>query len=46
LAREERVTVKEYKQIVDGGEEHLLLDVREKAQFDICALDWSYRTLV
>lgn len=39
LKPEERVEAKEYAKI--KGKEHLLLDVREKVQFDICALPGS-----
>lgn len=34
----ERISVQEYKCIVDTGKPHSLVDVRVKEQFDICAL--------
>ncbi|KAG0238942.1 Molybdenum cofactor synthesis protein 3 [Actinomortierella wolfii] len=37
----ERMTVEEYKRIKDENKPHLLLDVREKVQFDICSLPSS-----
>lgn len=40
LSAEERIGAKEYKEI-KGKREHLLVDVREKVQFDICSLEGS-----
>jgi adenylyltransferase/sulfurtransferase len=39
LAPEERVEAREYER--RKGKEHLLVDVREKVQFDICSLEGS-----
>ncbi|CAM9325235.1 unnamed protein product [Ascophyllum nodosum] len=33
------VTCQEYAQVVARGQDHLLLDVRARVQFDVCALD-------
>ncbi|KAI1895839.1 hypothetical protein AGOR_G00110900 [Albula goreensis] len=41
LSKEERVSVKEYKEIVDEGTPHLLLDVRPLVEVDICHLPFS-----
>jgi len=41
LKEDERVSVAEYKRVVDRGVEHLLLDVRDKTQFGICQLAGS-----
>ncbi|KAG0336402.1 Molybdenum cofactor synthesis protein 3, partial [Podila horticola] len=38
---DERLTCENYKQIVDNQLPHLVLDVREKVQFDICSLPES-----
>uniref|UniRef100_A0A8C3W1P1 Adenylyltransferase and sulfurtransferase MOCS3 n=1 Tax=Catagonus wagneri TaxID=51154 RepID=A0A8C3W1P1_9CETA len=38
LSREERVSVIDYKQILDSGSPHLLLDVRPQVEVDICHL--------
>ncbi|TAQ87298.1 hypothetical protein B7494_g4395 [Chlorociboria aeruginascens] len=40
LTEEERIDAKEYEKLRDGTE-HLLLDVREKVQFDICNISGS-----
>lgn len=37
----ERISVEEYAQLRSSGQEHVLLDVREKSQFDICSLPGS-----
>ncbi|KAG0644178.1 hypothetical protein HOY80DRAFT_1013691 [Tuber brumale] len=37
----ERVSVAEYKKVVDSGVDHLLLDVRDETQFGICQLAGS-----
>ncbi|KAI8895728.1 hypothetical protein BC833DRAFT_600248 [Globomyces pollinis-pini] len=42
LSPEDRITVHTYKSVIDSNIPHLLIDVREKVQFDICALDHSY----
>lgn len=39
LEPEERVTVEEYKQVLDSNEPHLLIDVRPQLQQDIVKLD-------
>ncbi|KFZ13015.1 hypothetical protein V502_06815 [Pseudogymnoascus sp. VKM F-4520 (FW-2644)] len=43
LSAEEQVSAKQYSELRDGGskDEHVLLDVREKVQFDICHVDGS-----
>ncbi|KAG7328317.1 hypothetical protein KOW79_008261 [Hemibagrus wyckioides] len=41
LSAEQRVSVQEYKSIVDCGTTHLLLDVRPKVEVDICHLPVS-----
>jgi adenylyltransferase/sulfurtransferase len=41
LLPEERIEARDYAQIVQKGGKHLLLDVREKVQFDICHLEGS-----
>ncbi|PWW80213.1 hypothetical protein C7212DRAFT_273861 [Tuber magnatum] len=41
LQADERVSVAEYKRVMDSGVEHLLLDVRERTQFGICQLAGS-----
>ncbi|KAM9064599.1 adenylyltransferase and sulfurtransferase MOCS3 [Sarcophilus harrisii] len=38
LSQEERVSVVHYKQVLDAGQPHLLLDVRPKVEVDICCL--------
>lgn len=38
LRPEERISAKEYAELKIKGEEHVLLDVREKVQFEICSL--------
>ncbi|KAF9325819.1 Molybdenum cofactor synthesis protein 3 [Podila minutissima] len=38
---DERLTCEKYKQIIDNHVPHLVLDVREKVQFDICSLPES-----
>ncbi|XP_068928515.1 adenylyltransferase and sulfurtransferase MOCS3 [Petaurus breviceps papuanus] len=38
LSQEERVSVTHYKQVLDAGEPHMLLDVRPKVEVDICRL--------
>jgi adenylyltransferase/sulfurtransferase len=37
LKIEERINVKEYKRILDEGVPHVMLDVREEIQFEICS---------
>jgi len=41
LQEDERITAKEYDDIQKKGIKHLLVDVREKVQFDICSLESS-----
>ncbi|XP_060790275.1 adenylyltransferase and sulfurtransferase MOCS3 isoform X2 [Neoarius graeffei] len=41
LSAEQRVSVQEYKSIMDCGTPHLLLDVRPKVEVDICHLPVS-----
>ncbi|CUS08503.1 unnamed protein product [Tuber aestivum] len=41
LQPDERVSVAEYKRVMDSGVEHLLLDVRDRTQFGICQLAGS-----
>uniref|UniRef100_A0A8C9UMF2 Rhodanese domain-containing protein n=1 Tax=Spermophilus dauricus TaxID=99837 RepID=A0A8C9UMF2_SPEDA len=38
LSPEERVSVTDYKRLLDSGAPHLLLDVRPKVEVDICRL--------
>lgn len=37
----QRVTCQQYKQVVDSGHAHLLVDVREPVQYEICHLQNS-----
>ncbi|KAG7465758.1 hypothetical protein MATL_G00156950 [Megalops atlanticus] len=41
LSKEQRISIQEYKEIVDGGSPHLLLDVRPLVEVDICRLPFS-----
>uniref|UniRef100_A0A8D8MF05 Adenylyltransferase and sulfurtransferase MOCS3 homolog n=1 Tax=Culex pipiens TaxID=7175 RepID=A0A8D8MF05_CULPI len=41
LTPEERITVQEYKRIVDSKQRHVLVDVRGANQFEICQLPCS-----
>ena len=42
LQPEERIEAREYERVLKGrGEKHLLIDVREKVQFDICSIEGS-----
>ncbi|XP_037096455.1 adenylyltransferase and sulfurtransferase MOCS3 isoform X1 [Syngnathus acus] len=41
LSRDQRITVQDYKSIVDKAEPHLLLDVRPLVEVDICHLPSS-----
>ncbi|XP_077405096.1 adenylyltransferase and sulfurtransferase MOCS3 [Vanacampus margaritifer] len=41
LSRDQRITVQDYKSIVDNAEPHLLLDVRPLVEVDICHLPSS-----
>lgn len=41
LSRDQRITVQDYKSIIDSGEPHLLLDVRPLVEVDICHLPFS-----
>ncbi|XP_022333383.2 adenylyltransferase and sulfurtransferase MOCS3-like [Crassostrea virginica] len=38
LGKEDRINVKEYKQILDQGRKHLLVDVRAPVEMEICQL--------
>ncbi|KAJ8069747.1 hypothetical protein OCU04_000171 [Sclerotinia nivalis] len=42
LSDEERIEAREYDSIRKKEKEHLLVDVREKVQFDICSIGGSY----
>ncbi|KAI3367870.1 hypothetical protein L3Q82_026703 [Scortum barcoo] len=41
LSRDQRITVQDYKSIIDNAELHLLLDVRPLVEVDICHLPHS-----
>ncbi|XP_029983549.1 adenylyltransferase and sulfurtransferase MOCS3 [Sphaeramia orbicularis] len=41
LSRDQRITVKDYKSILDNSDPHLLLDVRPLVEVDICHLPFS-----
>ncbi|XP_055012844.1 adenylyltransferase and sulfurtransferase MOCS3 [Boleophthalmus pectinirostris] len=41
LSRDQRITVKEYKTILDRTDPHILLDVRPDVEVDICHLPFS-----
>ncbi|XP_041810012.1 adenylyltransferase and sulfurtransferase MOCS3 [Chelmon rostratus] len=41
LSRDQRITVQDYKSILDSAEPHLLLDVRPLVEVDICHLPFS-----
>ncbi|XP_070698885.1 adenylyltransferase and sulfurtransferase MOCS3 [Pempheris klunzingeri] len=41
LSSDQRITVQDYKSIVDNAEPHLLLDVRPLVEVDICHLPFS-----
>ncbi|XP_070835469.1 adenylyltransferase and sulfurtransferase MOCS3 isoform X2 [Chaetodon trifascialis] len=41
LSRDQRITVQDYKSILDNAEPHLLLDVRPLVEVDICHLPFS-----
>ncbi|XP_053376323.1 adenylyltransferase and sulfurtransferase MOCS3-like [Mercenaria mercenaria] len=38
LGKEERISAKEYKSLLDSGKPHVLLDVRQPVEMDICQL--------
>ncbi|EGF84382.1 hypothetical protein BATDEDRAFT_8411 [Batrachochytrium dendrobatidis JAM81] len=38
----DRISVKDYQNVMMAGKPHILLDVREKVQFDICSLPQSH----
>eukprot|EP00842_Homolaphlyctis_polyrhiza_P006402 jgi/Hompol1/6763/HPOL_003800-RA len=42
LSDEQRITCQQYNQIVQDNQPHVLLDVRQKVQFDICSLPHSH----
>ncbi|CAH2225582.1 adenylyltransferase and sulfurtransferase MOCS3 [Pelobates cultripes] len=41
LSREERLSVQDYKNILDNGHPHILVDVRPQVEVDICRLPHS-----
>ncbi|XP_078413416.1 adenylyltransferase and sulfurtransferase MOCS3 [Cetorhinus maximus] len=41
LTKEQRITVQEYKQLLDQGVPHVLVDVRPQVEVDICQLSHS-----
>ncbi|XP_067335216.1 adenylyltransferase and sulfurtransferase MOCS3 isoform X2 [Channa argus] len=41
LSKDQRITVQEYKSVLDNAEPHLLLDVRPLVEVDICHLPFS-----
>jgi adenylyltransferase/sulfurtransferase len=41
LEPEERISALDYSVLLKSGKKHILVDVREKVQFDICSLDGS-----
>ncbi|XP_026165478.1 adenylyltransferase and sulfurtransferase MOCS3 isoform X2 [Mastacembelus armatus] len=41
LSRDQRITVQDYKAIIDNAEPHVLLDVRPLVEVDICHLPFS-----
>ncbi|XP_070776743.1 adenylyltransferase and sulfurtransferase MOCS3 [Enoplosus armatus] len=41
LSRDQRITVQDYKSILDNAEPHLLLDVRPLVEVDMCHLPFS-----
>ena len=41
LSPEERVEAQEYAKLRESGRKHVLLDVRDKTQFDICHIEGS-----
>ncbi|CAL8235534.1 unnamed protein product [Boreogadus saida] len=41
LSKDHRITVQEYKAVVDNASSHLLLDVRPPVEVDICQLPFS-----
>jgi len=42
LSPQDRITAKQYADLKkDAGKDHVLIDVREKVQFDICSIDGS-----
>ncbi|XP_075964360.1 adenylyltransferase and sulfurtransferase MOCS3 [Anarhichas minor] len=41
LSRDQRITVQDYKSIMENAEPHLLLDVRPRVEVDICHLPLS-----
>lgn len=42
LKPEERISASEYSALKQQGERHMLVDVREKVQFDICSIEGSF----
>uniref|UniRef100_A0AAV2JGR5 Rhodanese domain-containing protein n=1 Tax=Knipowitschia caucasica TaxID=637954 RepID=A0AAV2JGR5_KNICA len=41
LSRDQRITVKEYKAVLDSADPHILLDVRPNVEVNICHLPFS-----
>lgn len=39
LSGSERITCQDYHSLLQSGKHHLLIDVRQKSEFDICHLD-------
>ena len=46
LEPDQRVSCQRYKEVVDSGSTHLLLDVREPVQYEICHLENSTSELM
>ena len=46
LPEEDRISCQEYHSILKAGQKHLLLDVRQKTEFDICHLNGAVRILL
>ena len=45
LSEEDRISCQDYHSILEMGETHLLLDVRQKTEFEICHLGNALRIL-
>ncbi len=45
LSEEDRLSCQDYHSILEAGKTHLLLDVRQKAEFEICRLGNAIRIL-
>ncbi|KAG8013582.1 Adenylyltransferase and sulfurtransferase MOCS3, partial [Nibea albiflora] len=46
LSRDQRITVQDYKAVIDHAEPHLLLDVRPLVEVDICHLPFSLMYII